>query len=180
MLPFHRLFPQQAKDECRTLSPVHHQVLPPHTFLLVEFYCVEPHCDCRRVLLNVMDVDDRKQVATISYGFDPPKPPVDDEEQAFLDPLNPQSRMSEPLLSLFQEMLELDPAYQRRLVRHYSMWKRVVDDPSHPAQRMISADARSPLPQAPRRTRRQGSKIRPNAPCPCGSGRKYKHCCRDS
>ena len=25
--------------------------------------------------------------------------------------------------------------------------------------------------------RRQGKKIQPNDPCPCGSGRKYKHCC---
>src|SRR5690606_39408656 len=24
--------------------------------------------------------------------------------------------------------------------------------------------------------RRQGRKVRPNEPCPCGSGRKYKHC----
>jgi len=25
--------------------------------------------------------------------------------------------------------------------------------------------------------RRQGKKIKPNAKCPCGSGRKFKHCC---
>lgn len=23
----------------------------------------------------------------------------------------------------------------------------------------------------------KGRKIKPNEPCPCGSGRKYKHCC---
>ncbi len=26
--------------------------------------------------------------------------------------------------------------------------------------------------------RHTGPRVRPNAPCPCGSGRKYKHCCR--
>jgi uncharacterized protein len=33
---------------------------------------------------------------------------------------------------------------------------------------------RHPL-QVPRR--REGPKIGRNEPCPCGSGRKYKHCC---
>ena len=27
--------------------------------------------------------------------------------------------------------------------------------------------------------KREGKKIRPNDPCPCGSGKKYKECCRD-
>ena len=34
--------------------------------------------------------------------------------------------------------------------------------------------ARTPV-HAPRR--REGPKIGRNEPCPCGSGRKYKHCC---
>ena len=25
--------------------------------------------------------------------------------------------------------------------------------------------------------RRSAKKVQPNDPCPCGSGRKYKHCC---
>ena len=29
------------------------------------------------------------------------------------------------------------------------------------------------------RTVRKGSKVGPNQPCPCGSGKKYKHCCGD-
>ena len=178
LLAFHSIFPDKAKAECRTIEPVRHRTLPHHTFLLVEFYCAEPRCDCRRVLLNVMDTDAGKQVATISYGFDPPKPPVEDEEQAFLDPLNPQSELSTGLLRIFQEMIEADPAYRRRLIRHYSMWKRVIDDPAHPAQRTIRPEARSPLPPLPRPKRRPGPRIGPNVPCPCGSGRKYKQCCR--
>ncbi|HQH62299.1 MAG TPA: SEC-C metal-binding domain-containing protein, partial [Clostridiales bacterium] len=29
------------------------------------------------------------------------------------------------------------------------------------------------------RTVRKGKKVGPNDPCPCGSGKKYKHCCGD-
>jgi preprotein translocase subunit SecA len=29
------------------------------------------------------------------------------------------------------------------------------------------------------RTVRKSKKVGPNMPCPCGSGKKYKHCCGD-
>lgn len=35
----------------------------------------------------------------------------------------------------------------------------------------------APSPQAPRPAVRPGAKVGRNAPCPCGSGRKYKKCC---
>ena len=107
--------------------------LPSHTFVLSEAYCVQPNCDCRRVMLNVLDTETDTHVATISYGFEPPEPPYDVEEQAFLDTLNPQSKLSKALLAMFTDMIEKDRSYHDRLVRHYEMWKRVVDDPAHPA-----------------------------------------------
>lgn len=65
-----------------------------------------------------------------------------------------------------------------RLVRHYTMWKTVVDDPSHPAQEKVRAvqDGDAAFPPEP--VRRAGPKIGPNDPCPCGSGRKYRKRCR--
>jgi len=39
-------------------------------------------------------------------------------------------------------------------------------------QRRALARASSPMPQ-----RQAGPKVGRNQPCPCGSGRKYKHCC---
>lgn len=36
---------------------------------------------------------------------------------------------------------------------------------------------RSPDGSAPRQTARKGEKVGRNDPCPCGSGKKYKHCC---
>ena len=69
--------------------------LPGHTFLFMEFYCVDPDCDCRRVMLNVLDTESDKRVATINHAFEPPEPPFEDEEQTILDPMNPQSALSE-------------------------------------------------------------------------------------
>ena len=180
MSGFHLVFPRVAQKECRTITPFNYPSLPDRTFLLMELYCVDAGCDCRRVVLNVMDVDERRQVATINYGFEPPEHPWDvDQGQIFLDPLNPQSAWSEALFAVVKEMIESDSAYRARLLRHYAMWKRVVDHPSHPKHRKILAirrEAERFVSSPP--ARRREPKVRPNAPCPCGSGRKYKHCCR--
>jgi hypothetical protein len=183
MMPFHALFPEVAKNECRTVTPINHESLPSRPFLLMELYCAEPRCDCRRVLLNVVDTGTNRQVATINHAFEPPRPPFEDEGQTYLDPLNPQSSMSDALLALFEEMIATDAGYQARLERHYSMWKGVVDDPSHPDQvrvRRDTPDGSDFKPAFPRQEpmRREGPKVGPNAPCPCGSGKKLKKCCR--
>jgi hypothetical protein len=181
MIAFHELFPELAQRECRSVTPLNHDAIPNRKFFFVEAYCVEPRCDCRRVMIHVVDAARRDQVATISYGFEPPEPRFDDVGQVFLDPLNPQSDLSDALLELFEDMIKNDREYHERLVRHYEMWKQVVDDPRHPAQEKIrSAEPGYGIPPGRRRTpvRRQGPKIGPNAPCPCGSGRKLKKCCR--
>jgi len=42
---------------------------------------------------------------------------------ATLDPLNPQTEYSAELLNLFQHVVLKDPAYIRRLRRHYEMFR---------------------------------------------------------
>lgn len=183
MMHFHVLFPEVAKNECRTIKPFNHETLPNRTFLFMELYCVDPLCDCCRVVINIMDTETKKQVATINHGFEPPKPPFEDEGQTFLDPLNPQSPMAHALLELFEEMIENDPAYQARLERHYTMWKSVVDDPTHPDHDKVRSNLHDDptfSPAFPRQKpiRRERPKIGPNESCPCGSGKKFKKCCR--
>ncbi len=179
MMGFHELFPEEAERECRTVRPMNHESLPEHSFIFAEAYCFAPNCDCRRVMVNVIDADTGEHVATLNYGFDPPEPPFDDDDQLFLDNLNPQSPLSQSFLEMFEEMVGSDTAYRDRLVRHYEMWKSVIDDPTHPAQEVIApAQARLDGAERIEPERRSGPKIGANAPCPCGSGRKYKKCCR--
>lgn len=183
MMPFHLLFPEEAETECRSITPLNHEGLPNRAFLLMEFFCADPSCDCRRVVLNVVDTETSRQVATINHAFEPPEPPLDDMDQTFLDPINPQSSMSEALLEIFEEMIARDAAYRERLERHYKMWKDVVDDPSHPDHAKLHREFHhdpdfSPAFSPPEPVRRTGPKVRPNDPCPCGSGKKFKKCCR--
>jgi hypothetical protein len=62
MIGFHLLFPDEASGECRTVIPVGRANLPHRTFVFMEAYCADPQCDCRRVMLNVIDAETHNQV----------------------------------------------------------------------------------------------------------------------
>jgi hypothetical protein len=130
--PFHELFPEQAWKEYRTMELQKHKVLPSDGYALIESYCIDPDCDCRRVMLNVISRDGRKHVATISFGFD-----RDDEAAGpYLDPLNPQSEHAQALLKLIEKVVLADPDYVARLESHYHQVKEAVSNPT-PAVRHV-------------------------------------------
>ncbi len=145
MLPFNLLFPDVARDEARALLvrwP--HGGLPVDSYVLVEHYCAEPGCDCRRVLLGVIRASTRAHVATLSYDFGAPgrhgvggRPGV-----ASLDSKNPQSELAPELLGFFQETCLSDRLYTSRLEVHYALWRAVVEDPRHPLHGKLKAAAR--------------------------------------
>ena len=197
LIPFYVVEPELAERETRTITIFEpHDDLPPGTYALIESYCPDPACECRRVMLNVMSEESpqRGYLASISYGFDR------DEELAgpFLDGLNPQSEYAESLLELVSDWVLRDPRYLRRLERHYQLVKQAAADPSHPAYHEIQqvlADEEEELPQIRPPEKRVGGHqngpfetwgghqngplrvVGRNDPCPCGSGKKYKHCC---
>jgi hypothetical protein len=147
MMAFDTVFLDVAKRESRAIQTVD-AAGTPATFVFRELYCDEPGCDCRRVLLHVHWVEGKCIAASISYAFERPR--RRDEKQISLDPLNPQSERSRDLLALFTEMIEEDGAYRAGLIRHYEMWKQVIDRASHP-DRGKAHEGPSRRPAAPRR-----------------------------
>jgi hypothetical protein len=143
MMRFGLLFPEVAERETRTVkvfealpadNPGH---LPVDEYGFDELYCDERGCDCRRVMINVLARHARQHGATINHAFDRPSKDDPVSEQTFLDPLNGQSPLAEALLGLFVNVVLADEQYRQRLVRHYRMFKNVVDDPAHPAHRLL-------------------------------------------
>jgi hypothetical protein len=181
MVIFGTMFPKIASQETRTLTVINRPPLPQATYGLIEVFCVDVGCDCRRVILNVVAERDMKHLATINYAFDP-----DDEMRGpFLDQLNTQSELSLPLLDVVREVLQHDAEYVKRLERHYHMVKAALADPEHPARKRLP----------PKRTEvqefaeflglvaRQTATVGRNELCPCGAlvpngkRRKFKNCC---
>ncbi len=117
-------------------------------YALTEFYCVDPQCDCRRVMLSVFNpVVSKGFLASISFGFDR----EGEDPGPYLDPLNPQSQYANALLSLVGVVLS-DPAYIARLESHYRQVKEALADEKHPIHGII---ARAGHPRLGRRRARR-------------------------
>lgn len=170
LIPFATLFPQKGMDETRTITTRGHAVLPDDEYALVEFYCPDPACDCRRVLLNVAARRQMKRgfLASISFAFD-----RDDKHAGpLLDPMNPQSEYAGVFLAIVSRDILSDPAYVARLEAHYDQVKQAAADPTPAIRRVLRRFRdKGAAPVSPREP------VDRNAPCPCGSGKKYKHCC---
>ena len=133
LTPFVTIFARQGEQETRVVTTSGYPGLPDDEYALVESYCIDPKCDCRRVMLNVAGRRQAKGYLTsVSFGFDR------DEDLAgpLLDPLNPQSQYADTLFPLVVQILA-DPAYVARLESHYRQIKRAAADPQDPRRQTI-------------------------------------------
>lgn len=161
---FHDRFPQLAEEETRTLTVFGDAELPPDRYVLMELYCDEPGCDCRRVMFNVFSDRRKRFVAVIAYGWESEgyyrnwaRAAADEEilremKGPVLNRLSPQSPLAPALLEMVEGVVLRDPDYIERLKRHYRLFRETVDG-------------------------KRSGPVGRNDPCPCGSGKKYKHCC---
>lgn len=176
MVPFYTMFRDLAYREMRSVTLLEDQNgLPAGTYGFLEFYCNEPGCDCRTVFLNVVTPDMEPQgdfLATINYGWEPiayyTKWLHGDRESARMmkgpslsSAMVRQSKLAPALLDLFKRVVLADEAYMERLKRHYWLFREAIEGKHGTAQ-----PEAAPVHEPSR-----------NAPCSCGSGRKYKGCC---
>jgi len=168
MSPFWERFPELAAQETRVLTlPTAQGGLPAGRFGLLELYCDDPTCDCRRVLLQVRsEARPDTILATINYGWDTvafytrwlhgDRAGAGEITRAELDPLNPQTKFAPAFLHLFQSVVLLDLNYIQRLQRHYARFKQ-LPPPASPASdpgAAFAAQAAAQMKPAP--TERQG------------------------
>lgn len=138
MTPFIARFPELGPAESRSVKVTKHPDLPNGEYGFLEFYCDEPGCDCRRVIIEVLRPETgwNKIWATIGYGWEgldfyrrwggAHSDPVE-MKGPYLDPLNPQTEYSPALLELFRRVLQ-SPDYVERLKRHYRMFRESVGE----------------------------------------------------
>jgi hypothetical protein len=152
MQAFHSRFLELAKKEGRSL---HWQSddgpIPRGDYLLMEAYCTDPKCDCRRVMLTVVNTATGELAATIGFGFDPGAP----MSAPMLDPLNQQSPYAEEMLRLVVGMA-LDAEYLARLERRYHMMKAAVSGGGEEQPRWGKSKPKKPTkPKRPERPKKR-------------------------
>ena len=133
------------KETCSvTLSAGIQFGLPADDYGLMELYCNDENCDCRRVMFDVLSRKRSQSVAVIAYGWenaafyqkwyggvDSPNASmvVNEMTGLNLNSASQQSELASAILNMVSWILT-DPAYVARLKRHYRMFKEVVD-PKH-------------------------------------------------
>lgn len=123
----------------------------------VETYCVTPDCACGRVLVRFddLDVEDIKS-SEIFIGTATVQPSGEWTLESDTGP-------RELLERLWSRYLQRHPNFMARHAERYPRMKAFGET------LVLYHAARQRIPR---------SKPRPNEPCPCGSGKKYKKCCR--
>ena len=193
METFYSKFPKLEKKETRSITIFKngsYGSLPADHYTLLELFCSERACDCRRVMISVISKNANKIVATINMAFDSD----DDDPGPFLDPINPQSVYSDDLIKFFVELINHDPEYLARLRRHYVMFKEKVEARPYKGKPFETPDesrreVKKANPFFSDMMKKQNTgvnnlsvadttiKVGRNKPCLCGSGKKYKKCC---
>ena len=106
---FHSRFPEIAERETRTIAVLEDSALglPAGQYSLLEMYCDEPGCDCRRVFFYVVSSLKADAEAVIAYGW---------ESSEFyarwmgdVDP-NVMEQLCGPVLNLASPQSDLAPA----------------------------------------------------------------------
>jgi hypothetical protein len=144
--PLVERFRELAWKETRsvTLNAGNQFGLPPDDYGLMELYCNDENCDCRRVMFDALSRKRRQSVAMVAYGWesasfyqkwyggmDSPsaRTAVNEMTGLNLNSASRQSKLAPAILDMVRWVLT-DPAYVARLKRHYQVFKEEVD-PKH-------------------------------------------------
>lgn len=135
--PFFEQFPEIAEKETRVLNVLNLPGLPPGEYGLLELYCNESDCDCRRVIFTVTEAASGEIKAVIAFGWESSEfyarwlgrnDPADIRELQgpALNTMSRQSNLAPVLLQQVALILK-DERYVERIKRHYAMYKAAVN-----------------------------------------------------
>lgn len=171
----HDKFPEMAMQEQRSFRLSDHNELPDDEYSLMELYCNDINCDCRRVHFLVVSNKTKTHLAEMSFGWeslsyyekfmginDPEL--INEMTGLSLNPLSEQSEYAPALLNIINNEVLQDRNYVKRLQRHYQLFKEKVYEEAR-----IKNQSKTII--------YSQTKTGRNEPCPCGSGKKYKKCC---
>ena len=138
-------------------------------YLADDHYCINPRCDCTTVTIYLSELlEDGKlrDLSTIRVA-------VEDGSVHAGKIDNPLARTLWAKFEAQQEFVNEIPEYRDRM--------RTIGDTLNREGIMAFGETRPRQPiiclPDPEPYRRTQAKVGRNAPCPCGSGRKYKRCC---
>ena len=158
---FDEKFLQIARKETRSFMSINDPVLGNDEFGLLEMYCDEPGCDCRRVMFSVISRQHEKVMAVVAYGWENAQfyadwfghhdPNIIKEMQGpILNLGSPQSSLAPALLATVAHIILQDKQYVDRLKRHYALFRDTIDK-----ETAVSSSRRQRRVKKPKRKKRR-------------------------
>lgn len=152
--------------ECqiRTVVIADDPYLPNGEYAFIDTYCTDNTCDCRKTIIQIFH--EKKLVSIVSYGWESPKfylrwlkspwdrELADEMSGLSIDFSSPDLVSPKGVLLLLNHLL--DQKWISILKENYRLIRKST---------------------IPGNIIRLPPKFSRNAPCPCGSGKKYKNCC---
>lgn len=134
MEPFHAKFSEIAEEETRCVIIPQGKKLPAGEYFMVESFCNDSKCDCRRAFINIL-YRDEIILATIGFGWEDlsfykkwahDKSLAQNMKGPILELGGVSSKYSDELLVLFKEVMLNDQVFLDRIKRHYKMFKDAI------------------------------------------------------
>ncbi len=143
--PFHDLFLEIARRETRSI-PIGRGTefgLPPGRYTLIELYCADGGCDCRRVFLQVVSSAIDRPLAVIAFGWesdafyarwarDDDPEVIHELKGPILNMASDQSNLADAILRMVSAIPLRDASYVDQLKTHYRLFRDAVDGATSP------------------------------------------------
>jgi len=151
-VPMYELLPEVAMKETRTITvfPGNEFGAPPGNYGLLEMYCNDKGCDCRRVFITVVSSVTKDTVAVITFGWENKdfyskwfsmgrvkkyselsefeRHAVNDLYGTHLSVTSNQSTIAPAVLRMVTDCALRDTSYVERLKQHYMLFRAKVDE----------------------------------------------------
>ena len=121
-----------------------------------DYYCVQPNCDCKEVQLVVFNDENENSLLSLWYNYAAKTLQIDETHE--------KSTPSEAILAEIKQKYE--KVLTLNLPNRHARLRKMFNN-------FIEKQGIYPLSGAAK----ANSNVGRNAPCPCGSGKKYKVCC---
>lgn len=136
---FNEYFPEIAKRETREIVIHRPSGGLSGGYGLLEMYCTDPECDCRRVMFSIVSEKEKSNVAVIGYGWEDEdfyekwygkkdKSIIKDLKGPSLNSLSKQTKFATELLEVIKNVVLKDEDYVDRLKKHYIIFKQKLKE----------------------------------------------------
>jgi hypothetical protein len=135
-ISFGEYFPSLAEQETRVITLIDKRFapIPAGEYGLIEMFCDEASCDCRRVMWNVASTSEQRIVAVIAYGWESrefyarwfgakDEKVIDEMQGPVLNTASPQANFAPAFLRLINTVVLKDKVYVERIKRHYKLFR---------------------------------------------------------